>query len=148
MTDDGRDDMSWFHQQLTADEQVDLLRHPHKQLPAELAERLPGVMEWWFADPEGTKFLAPQASNKLDDYRAQLDYWWSCLSDADKQYFIAHRDDELPGEYAQTVMGAGGAHHTGAPVLAIAIVQDTGTGGFRLPAMVRVYVELKAREVA
>lgn len=89
--------------------------------------------------------LAPREARILRDYRDQLGYWWETLQPEQRDFLIAHRDDELPSEYARTVMSASGAHHTGASLLAVAIAQDTRTGLFRLPRMVHVYVDLHAR---
>jgi hypothetical protein len=148
----GEDDMSWFHQVLTMDEQVHLLGRPHGQLPAGLVERLlnrPGVVQtWWFAaDPEGSKtvMLAPQAAIKLDGQRAQLDWWWSRLTVPERTYLIDNRDGELDAKYADIVHSAGETPLNEPPALRVVVVKDDDR--FRLPPTVRVYVEMKAREV-
>jgi hypothetical protein len=152
--DDDLDNMPWFHQ-LTMDERVHLLGRPHAQLPPGLAERLlnrPGVQQWWFtANPEETTHLslAPQAAKRLDDQRAQLDYWWSCLTAEDQTYLIGHRDGELDAEYANIVHSAGETPLNEPPALRVAVVKDVNNAyRFSLPPMVRVYVEMKARLVS
>jgi hypothetical protein len=135
--DDNLDNMSWFYQ-LTMDERVHLLVHPHGSLPPGLAERLsdqPGVLgsEWGFADSEGDVFLAGPLADKLKAWCEQLTSWWDIVTLPEQAYLIEKRDRELAAEYADVVRSAG---------------EPVPNGPFRLPPMVRVYVEMKARAVA
>lgn len=152
--DDDQADPLWWYYQLSPAEQVDVLSSPNGRLPADLVERFSKRPGWvsgtafWVSNPSSTASftLAGEPARILEDYRAQLDYWWSCLSNDDKAFLIDHRNEELPGEYARKVMNASGAYRSGATLLAVAISQDTRTQRFRLPRIVRIYVEWKARE--
>jgi hypothetical protein len=149
--DDNHDNLPWFHQ-FTMDERVHLMGRPRAHLPAGLAERLlnpPGVEAWWWtADPENAiQMLAPQAAAKLEDQRRQLDWWWSHLSDADRAYMIENRDGELDGSYVDIVQSASETPLNEPPALRVVVAKDCNNDNrFRLPPMVRVFVELKARE--
>jgi hypothetical protein len=146
MTDDK--ELGWFHR-LSMDDKVRLLRNPDGALPPELVEQFlhnPGVYtSYWVSEGSPDRWaLTPEASRKLNAQRDQLDWWWSRVEPADQAYLVAHRAEELSGEYADLVMNASStAEHA---ALVVVMVRDNRTGRFRLPHMMDVFVELQARD--
>ncbi len=61
-----------------------------------------------------------------------------------QNYLIENRDGELDADYKAAVMDAGDGNLDG---LIVAVVQDNNTEKFRLPPIVDVYVEMKARDI-
>jgi hypothetical protein len=146
------DALAVYHS-LPMDVKVVLLKKPHGTVPAQLVPRLselPGTTAaqtiWVSNPPSDTGFtLHGELPDRLDSIRAHLGQWWSTLDPEVQNYLIENRDSELDGHYKGAVMCAGDGSPDG---LIVAVVQDEKTGQFRLPPIVDVYVELKAREVA
>jgi hypothetical protein len=131
---------------------VDLLDNPHGRVPADLIPRLsqvPGTSAvsqavWLSNPPRDPGFrLAGELPDQLEHARIHLDNWWETLDPEVRDHFIENRDSEIDGHFKGAVMCAGDGKPDG---LIVAVVQDEKTGGFRLPPMVDVYVELKARQ--
>jgi hypothetical protein len=120
-------------------------------VPAQLVPRLselPGTTAaqtiWLSNPPSDTGFtLHGELPDRLDSVRAHLNQWWSNLDPDVQNYLIENRDSELDSHYKGAVMAAGDGKPEG---LIVAVVQDDKTGRCRLPTMVDVYVEMKARE--
>lgn len=148
----GADPLWWFDQ-LTMDDCVALLANPGGALPVHLVEqfsRRPGWvsgMAYWVSNASGTSgfTLAGEPASALDDIREQLNDWWSRI-ESDHDYIIENRAGELDGGYADIVQSAGDPLN--APrAMGFVVVKDTKNNNrFRLPSMIRVYVEWKARE--
>ncbi|ORV90672.1 hypothetical protein AWC11_12070 [Mycobacterium interjectum] len=147
MTDD-HNSLTWFHR-LSMDDKVHLLRDPYGALPPRLVDQFlsrPGVVgTYWMSQISSTRWtLVPAEAARIADQRDQLEWWWSHIDDADQAYLVEHRSEELPKEYASVVTSAGSTGSN--PALVVVMVADNRTGRFRLPLMVDVFVELKARD--
>jgi hypothetical protein len=134
---------------LAMEDKVRLLKNPHGRLSPGLVQRLsrfPGTVagEAVFTsnEPKGTGFrLSPSLAGQLDHIEGYLDEWWTGLDPEDQDHLIEHRAEQLAAEYAPVVLAAGDGKPEG---LIVAVVRDNKTGRFRLPPMIRVYVELQA----
>jgi len=83
----------------------------------------------------------------LDHHRRQLDRWWQDLTPEKHAYLIKYRDGELDKDYADTVQAASTNPLNDPNALVVIVARDLKNNGrFRLPPMVDVYVEMKARE--
>ncbi|WP_454561507.1 hypothetical protein [Mycobacterium haemophilum] len=143
-------DISWFRS-FPPEDQVDLLEDPGQQLSAVMTNRLrksPGLW-WWTWAQGGVPILSKEAVHRLEAIKTQLDYWWEEALDAEqREYLLKHRSDELPVEYAEPVQSSGESPHGGPSTLSVVLVKDAKNNRFRLPSVIREFVELKAREAA
>ncbi|WP_142391427.1 hypothetical protein [Mycobacterium sp. ENV421] len=143
--------LSWFRQLLTLDEQVALLSNPFGPLPGQLAERLvrrPGIsMTYWVSSNDPREWtLSAVAARTLAAAGEQLDYWWRQLSSEQRDYITTHRAGELDAEYAAVVQGASTNPINDPTALVVVVVRDVKNGyRFRLPAIVRAFVEMMSR---
>jgi len=135
--------LEYFRTQLDLDEQVSLLRDPEQALSFSLTEKLSrNVLV--ISEPAGLT-LAPTLIGQLTGIRGRLDVWWKRLDPDDQAYIIENRNGEFDvKEYAGLVHGAGLA--SSAEGSLAGVVSDGVTNQFRLPPMIRVYVEMKATE--
>jgi hypothetical protein len=137
------DSLSWFYN-LPMDDQVALLNDPYQPLSQHLIDRLDqqqvtGTHWVQSRDPVHWSLTAP-AAVRLEAIRAQLDDWWDGLAHHEHLYVIQQRAGELDATYDRTVQAADG------PAFGVALVRDLRNANqFRLPAMIRAYVEMKAR---
>ncbi|MDQ1719477.1 MAG: hypothetical protein QOE89_3430 [Pseudonocardiales bacterium] len=157
MTETDEPDPLWWFDQLLLDDRVDLLEDPFRSLPPHLVDRFarsPKMLgaghAYWVKEDMGSSPGGPSLgtvpANRLEDYRHQLDYWWSNLKAAEREYLIGHRaDDELDGEYADKVQAVTNLPLQPENPLVVIVVRDNRTGRFGLPAIMRTYLELKAR---
>ncbi|GAY14187.1 hypothetical protein [Mycobacterium sp. shizuoka-1] len=142
------------YRSLPMDVKVTLLERPHGAVPKELVPRLsrlsgtslagPAI---WLSNPPGSDpggfTLHGELPDRLEVIRALLDHWWSTLDAEVRDHLVENRNGELDGQYKDAVMCVGDGKPGG---LIVAVVQDNKTGRFRLPAIVDVYAEMKARE--
>lgn len=91
--------------------------------------------------------LSPKASSALTDVRHQLDYWWENLNSEERTYIIDNRNAELAPKYRHVIFKASRDPVSGGEnAYLVVLVSDVQTGGqFRLPAMIRAYVEMASR---
>lgn len=140
--------MSWFHQQLTPDERVALLSNPFGPLPGPLAERLahrPGIsMTYWVNSNDPRPWtLTAVAARRLAAAASQLDYWWQRLTEEQREYIAENRSGDLGGQYAQVVQDASQNPLNDPDALIVIVVRDVNSDGcFRLPPIVRAFVEM------
>ena len=149
MTDDDAS-LGWlFSSGLSLDDQVGLMSHPHADLPTDLVQRLMArrvsvVGTTWLSQQSQTRWMIqPSLADELDDRRLQLDQWWQRRSPEERAALIQHRAEEFGDDYRQLIMDANPDPREPAIV---AIVADNRTGRFRLPPLLTVFLELKARE--
>lgn len=143
-------DMSWFST-FPIEDQVRLLSDPGDWLSPELARRLhkaPGL--WWWKGAGEKALLSPEAEHRVAEVAAQLDHWWQhALSSEQREYILSHRADELADDYAEAVKAANENPLGDPPALFVVLVRDSKNNNqFRLPPLIRAYVELVAREAA
>lgn len=144
--------MSWFNS-FPLEDQIRLLRDPGEWLSPNLASRLlrsPGLW-WWRGDAAAGKvFLSPEAERRVAEVAAQLDHWWrQVLGPAQREYILSHRAGELGNDYAEAVKAASENPLGDPPGLVVVLVRDSkNSNRFRLPPLIRTYVELVAREAA
>jgi len=142
-------DLDWFYR-LHPRDQVGLLRDPHQDLHGDLANRLfvaqKAVAAQWLSNEGGAKVsLLPPAARKLYTVRLQLDQWWSALTEGERSYIVENRAGELAREYGDLVQRANRDPVADGPdAYLVVLLSDNKTGRFRLPTMIRVYVEMKA----
>jgi hypothetical protein len=119
MTDDRREAFAWFNDaSVTIAQKVAALSGPRLDLPASVA-----------------------------DVFDQLDGWWEALTSEQQAYLIKYRAGELDEDYADTVQAASADPANDPNGLVVVVVRDLKNNNrFRLPPMVDVYVEMKARE--
>lgn len=148
------DDVLAVYRSLPMDVKVTLLERPHGAVPKELVPRLsrlagtgvagPAV---WLSNPpsrnSGGFTLHGELPDRREVIRELLDHWWSTLDSEVKDHLVGNRNGEVDGHYKGAVMCAGDGRPDG---LIVAVVQDDKTGRFRLPALVDVYVEMRARK--
>ena len=143
--------LSWFYQQLTLDEQVELMSKPGGALPGRIAERLlkrPGITTayWLSNDGPNSWNLNGSAARKLDTARHQLDFWWQNLASDEKQHLIDNRDGEFGQNYKNIVQNANSDPFNDPDAYLVVIVQDANNDHrFTLPPVIRAYVEMRAR---
>lgn len=141
-------DLDWFYDLPPAEQSV-LLRDPYANVNGPLAVRLakngPGVYGS-VPSTDGLEWkLSPEFASKLSAIRLQLDHWWQSIETDQQAYIVENRSDELAGEYHDVVQAASLDPITHAPHgHLVVLVSDNKTGRFRLPAMIRTYVDLKA----
>lgn len=147
-SDGGVTDLSWFYH-LHPRVQVSLLRDPYAPLAGDLAVRLgsngPGVYTaQWLSNGDPARWsLAPDAARTLSAIRLQLDHWWSDLPADEQAYIVENRTGELDGKYRDLVLGASrDPVNDGPHAHLVVVVSDNRTGRFRLPEMIRIYVEM------
>jgi hypothetical protein len=112
----------------------------------------------WFNDASRSSAQKATALRNRDvpasviDVLGQLDRWWKRWEGKtfrdDKTFrdaLIEQRAEELGAEYEQIVLDANEDDPRKPPPI-VAIVTDQTTGRFRLPPILAVYLELKARE--
>lgn len=137
---------------LPMDVKVALVERPHGTVPAALVPKLNklpstfAAMTVWTSNPPSSSdafTLHGELPDRLERIREHLDQWWSNLDTEVQGYLIENRKGELDGHYKGAVMCAGDGRPDGLIVL---VVQDENTGRFRLPPIIDVYVELKARQ--
>lgn len=138
------DIMSWFDK-LPMDDQIDLLRNPEQALSPGLIDRLndkPGVLtqtRWAGSKDPAPLELSAVPRLRLRAIHNQLDAWWDHLAVHEQAYILQQRAGELDAIYAETVLAATGAD------LVVALVRDVrNRNSFRLPGMIRTYVEMQA----
>ncbi len=146
-------DFTWFFA-LKPDERIALWRDPYGDCNGSLAVKLatgnegqPGVYGGVPASlTDGVRWkLSPSVAAELSAIRRQLDQWWQSLDADQKAYIVENRGGELSGEYHDVVQAASLDPVTHAPHgHLVVIVSDNKTGRFRLPQMIRTYVEVKA----
>ena len=142
------DSLEWYDR-LHPKEQISLLRDPHQNLHGDLAKRLVLAKEaygshWTSNDGGATWSLLPEAASKLSAIKAQFDEWWGKLDTDQQEHIIENRAGELDRDYRDVVQGASPGQLTDTSHQHVVIVaSDNATGRFRLPTMVRNYVELK-----
>lgn len=148
-------DYEWFFA-LTPDERVSLWRDPYGDCNGPLAVKLatgqdgqPGVygsvpVSW----TDGVRWkLSSEAAAELSAIRRQFDQWWQRIEADQQSYIVENRGGELSGEYHDVVQAASLDPITNAPHgHLVVIVSDNKTSRFRLPQMIRTYVELRAAE--
>lgn len=138
---------SWFTN-LPLKDQTELLAHPSGELPETLVNRLlvnPGVGWWAWEGQPYRAMLSQPAVAKLRAVRRQLDdWWWNHLSPEERGYISEHRDAPLDSHYRHVINKASRDPATDGEdaylVVLISDVQDNNR--FRLPAMIRAYVEM------
>jgi hypothetical protein len=144
--DDVRRNLAWFRH-LPMDDQVALLSDPAQPLSDVVENRLaklPGIW-WWQRVPDDPvkAMLTGAAINRVEEVKAQLDYWWSQI-EADHEYIIENRDGELDGAYADKVRAVNETELGDPPPMRFIVVKDNNNHNrFRLPSMIRAYVELR-----
>lgn len=144
--------LSWFYQQLTLDEQVELIADPYGPLPGQLSERLalrPGISTSWWASNTGSHpwTLEGTAARKLSTARGQLDLWWQGLESDQKSYLLENRAGEIDDSYKSVVQGANRDPFSDPDAYLVVIVQDANNGHrFMLPPVIRAYVEMRASD--
>jgi hypothetical protein len=123
---------------------ITLLTDPGAELSPDLLIRLalipgglPGRAELVsdLSEVSETVRLRPGLAERLKDRRDELSRWWDDLAPDDRSYIMEHRDDALTSDYAELISAA----------TDMSTIEMDG-GGFRLPTIVRVFVEGKARE--
>jgi hypothetical protein len=120
MTDDRGEALAWFNDaSVSITQKVAALSGPGRDLPASVA----GILD-------------------------QLDLWWEDLTSEQQAYLIKYRAGELDGDYADTVQAASSTDPANGPNgLVVVVVRDLKNNNrFKLPPMVDVYVEMKARD--
>jgi hypothetical protein len=128
-----------------------MLTNPFGPLPAPLAERLmhrPGIsMTYWEGSNDPREWtLSAIAARRLAAAASQLDYWWQRLTEENRQYIADHRGGELDAEYAAIVQDASTNPINDPDALVVIVVRDVNNGHrFRLPAIVRAFVEMMDR---
>ena len=141
-------DFKWFFA-LTADERAALWRDPYGDCNGDLAVKLaratngePGVAGAVPTSPNEPVHwkLSPEVATQLSAIRRELDAWWKTVPDDDKAYIIENRAGELESRYGPLIRKASSDPHVYVPVT----VSDNRTGRFRLPSMVRAYVDMMA----
>lgn len=142
-------DLSWFYN-LHPDVQVALLGNPHAALTGDLAAHLaksgPGVYQaYWVSNgAPGPWALVGDAAETLWAIRLQLDDWWSNLSEDGQRYITENRSGELDGAYYDIIHRASRDPVDDRPnAHLVVMVSDNKTGRFRLPEMIRIYVEMQ-----
>ncbi|RAU99471.1 hypothetical protein [Mycolicibacter senuensis] len=154
MSEANASDLSWFYQ-LHPHLQVRLLRNPRGALSNDLAVRFalpngPGVCQdahWVSGGEPGSLRLAGGVAGQLEVIREQLDHWWSSnVRPEDRAYIIEHRAGELEKGYGAIVRLAS-SDRVGPDACLIPMVSEH-KGAFRLPEIIRAYVEMKAIEGA
>lgn len=91
----------------------------------------------------------PPVGRRLAAVEMQLHQWWSTLTAEQQAYIIEHRGGELEKSYGDVVRQASrDPVSDGTHSYLVVLVSDDKTGRFRLPEMIRIYVEMKAVEDA
>lgn len=134
--------LEWFCKYLELREQVSLLRDPEQALSVPLAEKLSRNI---LVISDARLTLSPTLIEQLTDIRKRLNAWWKELDPDDRAYIIENRNGEFDGRYAVLIHDAGLASSVEGALAGV--VSDGGTGRFRLPQMIRVYVEMEATDV-
>lgn len=142
--DSAQDDiMPWFDK-LPMDDQIDLLRNPGQPLSPRLIDRLNDKplltkTRWAGSNDPAPWELSAVVQLRLRAIRNQLDAWWDQLAVHEQAYILQQRAGELDAIYTDTVLAATGAD------LVVALVRDVrNQNSFRLPGMIRTYVEMQA----
>jgi hypothetical protein len=136
-----RSGLSWFYS-LPLVDQVALLRDPKQPLPPCLVDRLSGqsgviAKKWWVSSNDHAP-LKLAAASRLCAIRKQLDSWWDWLADHERGHLTRQRDGELDEIYAEWVQAATGN------AIEVEIEWDSRKENrFRLPPMIRTYVEMR-----
>ena len=147
---DAGETLSWFYQQLTLDEQVELLAKPGRALPGKIAERLlkrPGVTTTYWLSNDGPRpwMLTPSTGRKLAGARDQLDFWWQNLDADQKSHLLENRDGHFDRDFKDVVQGANRDPFNDPDAYLVVIVQDANNAHrFKLPPVIRAYVEMRA----
>ncbi|SEH75038.1 hypothetical protein SAMN04489835_3630 [Mycolicibacterium rutilum] len=149
MTEDA---LSVYRSLTSMDVKVALMVSPHGPVPAQLVPKLSqlrgtaAVQSTWPSNrqPNEPFTLQGELPDRLERIRQHLDQWWSKVGPEVQNYLIENRDGELDADYKAAVMDAGDGNLDG---LIVAVVQDNNTEKFRLPPIVDVYVEMKARDI-
>lgn len=141
-------DFNWFLA-LTPDERVALWQDPYRDCNGPLAVKLaqgkgPGV--YGSGTGETRWKLSPDVAAELSAIRRQLDQWWGEVeADQKAAYIIENRAGELDSDYRSVVQAASLDPITDVPHgHLVVIVSDNKTGRFRLPSMIRAYVDMRA----
>ncbi len=140
--DSAQDDgLSWFYA-LPMRDRVALLRDPKQPLSPRLLDRLAGqsgvVTQMRWAGSNAPWILS--AAPLLLAIRDQLDDWWDDIAVHEQDYISQQRDGALDATYAEAVLAATG------DTLRVELVSDVRTDGFRLPPMIRAFVEMRVRD--
>ncbi|CAN5521497.1 hypothetical protein BH09ACT7_BH09ACT7_08260 [soil metagenome] len=137
---------TWFND-LPLKDQIELLGHPSGELSQALVDRLsvnPGVGWWAWEGQPYRSMLSQPATAKLRAVRRQLDQWWHHLSPEDQGYISEHRDTELESHYRHVILKASRDPATdGENAYLVVLISDVKKSDqFRLPSMIRAYVEM------
>jgi hypothetical protein len=126
------------------DDLITLLASPNAALSTALVIRLalipgglPGRAEWVsdLSEDSETVRLSTHLRERLAGQHEKLSLWWENLEPDNRNYIIQHRDDELTSDYAELISAASEM-----------ATSETTDAGFRLPTIVRLFVEWKVRE--
>lgn len=102
------------------------------------------MTHWLSNDGGGSVELSATAAQTLLAVRAQLDHWWQSLDGDQVDYIVQNRDGELDGSYRSVVQAASLDPVTHAPHGQLVVtVADNKTGRFRLPELIRIYVDVR-----
>jgi hypothetical protein len=144
---DNPTDWSWFTN-LPLNDQVDLLAQPSRELSQALVDRVrnnPGITSWiWQGQQSSSQKLEPTAAMRLRDVRRQLDHWWNQLTPEQQTHIAEHRNTDLDIQFWHIVRRASHNPVTNGENADLAVmIADAQTGSqFRLPEMIRPYVEM------
>lgn len=149
MTDDSEGDvLSWFYA-LSIVDQIALLSDPYQPLSDRLIDSLRhrglvGGSAWVQSADPPQWHLSVDEARRLSAIRKQLDDWWDRLAVHEQNYIVQQRDGEFDGIYGETVLAATGDLTQNPDALVVALVRDMrNENSFRLPAMIRTYVEMQ-----
>lgn len=148
------DPWRWFHQHLALDERVAVMQSPHGRLPASVTERL--VLggdhsrvvgyQWLTASVASARWeLSPETASLLDQVLAQLEHWWTNLTDEHRTFITEHRHGEFPASYGEIVDAASASPFDWAKRHIVISARNGPGGEFRLMPLVEAFVEMKAR---
>jgi hypothetical protein len=143
------DALAVYRSLASMDAKIALLANPYGPVPPQLIPRLEQlrgtylVQASWPSNgqPNEPFTLRGELPDRLEQVRQHLDRWWSGLDPDVKSHLIEHRNKELDERYEQTISAA----EDNSIGLVVVLVHDNKTRGFRLPPLLDVYVEMKAR---
>jgi hypothetical protein len=91
-----------------------------------------------------------EVSDSVFDVLDQLDRWWNRWEGSViREHLCDHRGEDLSADYGSIVIDANDdPPRKPPPIVAVTRVHGDPAGRFRLPAVLAVYLELKAQETA